>query len=379
MNLRERTEKQLALIEERGQRRELKPPLANSIDLSSNDYLGLANDARLKNAMIAEIGQNGCGSTGSRLLRGDRQIFALAENRFAEFKQMKRAVFFGSGYAANIGVLTVFAEAGDVVFSDALNHASIIDGLRLSKAERIIFPHNDACALENLIEETLCKGQKYLIVESLFSMDGDFAPLKEYAGICRKHDVALIIDEAHAVGVFGKRGSGLIEDCEIEQNTFLSINTAGKALGAAGAFVAGESWAIEYLIQRARSFIFSTAPPPAVAAALVAAIDVIEREPGRRQKLLQLSQTLRELLIANRITVSPGNSHIISIIIGDSLKTVLSAAQLQSKGFDVRAIRPPTVAENTARLRISLNSNLEETVLHQFVAALKIVLGTLAQ
>lgn len=374
MNLQKRTEQHLASIETSGQQRALKPPVAEGVDLSSNDYLGLANDARLKNAMIAEIAENGCGSTGSRLLRGERKIFALAENRFANFKKTERALFFGSGYAANIGVLTAFLEKNDVVFSDELNHASIIDGLRLSKAERKVFPHNDVATLERLIKETRCKGQKFLIVESLFSMDGDFAPLDFYAQICRTNNVALIVDEAHAVGVFGKRGSGLIEQFELADAVFLSINTAGKALGAAGAFVAGSNWAIEYLIQRARSFIFSTAPPPAVAAALVAAIEIVEQEPERRQKLWQLSGVLQDSLSKIGVQVAREKSQIIPIIIGSSAKAVSIANQLQTAGFDVRAIRPPTVAEDTARLRVSLNSNLDETVLQRFAVTLKTIL-----
>jgi 8-amino-7-oxononanoate synthase len=374
MSLKERTEKHLAEIKRGGLWRELKPPKVENVDLSSNDYLGLANDKRLKSAMIAEIERTGCGSTGSRLLRGEREIFARAENCFAEFKKTERALFFGSGYAANIGVLTTFLQAGDVVFSDELNHASLIDGIRLSKAEPVVFPHNDWRALEKLIKETPSQGQRFLIVESLFSVDGDIAPLKDYGWICREYNVALIIDEAHAVGIFGEQGSGLIENNGIEQDVFLSINTAGKALGVAGAFVAGAAWAIELLIQRARPFIFSTAPTPAVAAALIEALKIVEQEPNRRAKLLSLSKFLRESLIENDIAVSTENSQIIPVIIGASEKAVLVALKLQAVGFDVRAIRPPTVAEGTARLRISLNSNLDEKVLFRFVENLKTVL-----
>ncbi len=374
MNLSERTEKHLSVIKERGLWRTLKPPSPLSVDLSSNDYLGLANEERLKAAMIAEIERTGCGSTGSRLLRGEREIFARAENCFAEFKKTERALFFGSGYAANIGILTTFLEAGDVIFSDELNHASLIDGIRLAKAERVIFPHNDAAALEKLLKKTPCEGQRFLVVESLFSMDGDIAPLNEYSRICREYNVALIVDEAHAVGVYGERGSGLIEEYGIAQDVFLSINTAGKALGVSGAFVAGSAAAIELLIQRARSFIFSTAPAPAVCAALIEAIKIAEQEPHRRFELLRLSKFLRELLSENGIPVSSENSQIIPVIIGTSEKAVAIAEQLQADGFDVRAIRPPTVPENSARLRISLNSNLDAEIICKFVKKLKLVL-----
>ncbi|MEP6925360.1 MAG: 8-amino-7-oxononanoate synthase [Pyrinomonadaceae bacterium] len=371
MNLRERTQQHLAIIEQHGLWRKLKSPSAEMIDLSSNDYLGLANDDRLKSAMIAEIERTGCGSTGSRLLRGERAIFTRAENCFAEFKKTERALFFGSGYGANIGVLTAFLEPGDVVFSDEFNHASLIDGIRLSKAKRIIFPHNDEQALGKLIKENPCQGQRFLVVESLFSMDGDIAPLNEYGGLCREYNVALIIDEAHAVGVFGEQGSGLIEEYGIEQDVFLSINTAGKALGVSGAFAAGAAWAIELLIQRSRPFIFSTAPTPAVCAALIEAIEIVKQEPNRRAKLLELSRFLRESLCENEIVVSMQNSQIVPIVIGASERAVMIANELQANGFDVRAVRPPTVPENTARLRISLNSDLNEHLLLDFVRSLK--------
>ena len=371
MNLIERCEKHLTAIKDSGLWRKLKSPSVESVDLSSNDYLGLANDERLKSAMIAEIERSGCGSTGSRLLRGEREIFARAENRFAEFKKTERSLFFSSGYAANIGVLTAFLEAGDVVFSDELNHASLIDGIRLAKAERVVFPHNNAAALEKLIQETPSQGQRFLVVESLFSMDGDIAPLDNYNRICREYNVALIIDEAHAVGVFGENGSGLIEEYGIAQDVFLSINTAGKALGVSGAFVAGAGAAIELLIQRARPFIFSTAPTPAVCAALIEAIEIVEKEPDRRQKLLRLSEFLRTELKQNGIAVSSENSQIIPIIIGASEKAVAIAERLQTAGYDVRAIRPPTVPVRSARLRISLNSNLDDEFVWKFVKTLK--------
>lgn len=367
MNLQQRIENHLTQIKNRGLWRTLKAPSENAVDLSSNDFLGLANDERIKSAMIREIRANGAGATGSRLLRGERQIFSEVERKFAEFKGTERALFFGSGYAANIGVLATFLEAGDVVFSDELNHASLIDGVRLSKAARVIFPHNDAAALERLIQETRCAGQRFLIVESLFSMDGDFAPLTEYARICKKYQIALIVDEAHAVGVFGASGSGLIEAAGIAVDVFLSINTAGKAFGVGGAFVAGDDWAIEFLIQRARSFVFSTAPPPAMAAGLLAALDIVQREPARRAKLLSLSSFLREKLTENDISISSQNSHIIPIVLGASGRAVRIAYSLQKNGFDVRAIRPPTVQENTARLRISLNTNLDEKILLTFL------------
>ena len=366
VKLQERTGRKLAEIEAEGLTRKLVSP--RGIDLSSNDFLCLARDERIKAAFVSAVGREGVGSTGSRLLRGERDCFTAVEKQFAEWKQTERALYFNSGYQANIGLLTAFLEDGDTVFSDELNHASLIDGIRLSKAKRVIFKHRDIDQIDKLLRETGdASGQKFLVTESLFSMDGTIAPLLKYAEICAETGANLIVDEAHAVGVFGVSGSGLIEESGIEDAVFLSMNTAGKALGAAGAFVAGDDWAIEYLINKARSFIFSTAPPPAVADALQASIEIVRAEKERREKLLNLSKFLRNLLNENGIEVSPENSQIVPVIIGESKKALLIAENLQAKGFDVRAIRPPTVPENTARLRVSLNVGLTEEILREFV------------
>ncbi len=365
-----RTQQKLREIEAKGLTRKLLSP--KGIDLSSNDYLCLAKDERLKNAMIKAVRREGVGSTGSRLLRGERDCFAEVEKQFAEFKAAESSLYFSSGYQANIGLLQTFLEADDLVFSDELNHASLIDGMRLSNARKIIFRHLDVDRLAKLIKDTDCTGQKFLVTESLFSMDGDIAPLKKYAEICRQTHINLIVDEAHAVGIYGKKGSGLIENFGIENDVFLSINTAGKALGAAGAFIAGKNWAIEYLINKCRSFIFSTAPLPAVADALKVALEIVETEKQSREKLLNLSRFFRELLNENDISVPLDNSQIVPILIGDSKKAVKIAESLQAKGFDIRAIRPPTVPENTSRLRVSLNVGLTEEIMREFVNYLKI-------
>jgi 8-amino-7-oxononanoate synthase len=351
-----RLSERLRAIEAQGLRRTLRPP--SGIDLCSNDYLGLAEHPHLKQRMADAVSAEGVGSTGSRLLRGERSGFARVEEKFASFKGAERSLYFSSGYLANLAVLTTFPEAGDVIFSDEWNHASLIDGARLSRARRVVFPHNDAKALEQLLREDTGEGQKFIVVESLFSMDGDQAPLAEYAALCRAAGAELIVDEAHAVGVYGECGRGLAGD------VFLSINTAGKALGVSGAFVAGPAEAIEYLIQRARPFIFSTAPPPAIAAALEASLEVMANEPERRERLLARARYLRE-----RLGLA-GDSPIIPIIIGENERAVAVARQLQAAGFDVRAIRPPTVPAGTARLRITVNQGLSEELLDQFVEVL---------
>lgn len=362
----QRVKAHLARLRREGLIRSPQPP--SGIDFSSNDYLGLSTHPLLRERMAAAVAREGCGSTGSRLLRGERACFEQLEQRFAAFKGADRALYFSSGYLANLAVLTTFPEPGDVILSDELNHASLIDGIRLSRAERRIFAHNDVHALARLLDEERAPGQKFVVAESLFSMDGDFAPLAAYADLCRSHRAALIVDEAHAVGIYGPRGSGLLE--ETRSDAFVSVNTAGKALGVSGAFVAGPEWAIEYLVQRARPFIFSTAAPPPVAAALDASLALVETEPWRRTQLLSRARYLRAKLAEMGIAIPAGDSQIIPVIIGENERAVQVAQSMQQEGFDVRAIRPPTVPAGTARLRISVNANLTEEVLDRFVARL---------
>lgn len=376
-----RVRRRLDALDEQGLRRTLRPP--SGIDLTSNDYLGLAHHPRIKEAMMAAVARHGVGSTGSRLLRGEREAFANVERRFAAFKGAERALYLSSGYLANIAVLSTFAEDGDLIVSDERNHASLIDGIRLSHARREIVPHNDIDAVRRALTgdgettkgrlkpaPTAREGERFLVVESLFSMDGDEAPLADYAAICADTGTHLIVDEAHAVGVYGPHGSGLIEQSGVQDEVTLAISTAGKAMGIAGAFVTGHDWAIEYLVQRARPFIFSTAPPPAVAAALDASLDLIEQEPERRAILLRRASQLRTRLMMAGIPVQAGRSHIVPIIIGDNENAVAIANALQADGFDVRAIRPPTVPAGTARLRVSVNVSLTDDQIERFVAAL---------
>ena len=372
-------------LEEQGLRRTLHPPAG--IDLSSNDYLGLAQHPRIKAAMAAAAEREGAGSTGSRLLRGERDSFAALERRFAQFKGTESALYFSSGYLANIAVMTTFAEAGDVIVSDAHNHASLIDGIRLSPARRHIVPHNDVAAVRRAVNEAGRAGEAgeagegrpgpfgpggehFVVVESLFSMDGDEAPLGDYAELCAQSGAHLIVDDAHAVGIYGSRGTGLIEEHGVAEQVFLSVSTAGKALGVAGAFVTGPAWAIEYLIQRARPFIFSTAPPPALASAIYTSLTLIEQEPERRERVRELAACLRARLSAAGVPIGPGTSHIVPVLIGDNDAAVALAGMLQRDGFDVRAIRPPTVPPGTARLRVSVNANLTPELVEQFVISL---------
>jgi 8-amino-7-oxononanoate synthase len=360
-------------LRESGLLRTLRPP--SGADFSSNDYLNLATDPRVVRGLVNGAAREGCGSTGSRLLGGDRSVFAAVERRFAQFKGAERALLFSSGYLANLAVLATLAEAEDVIFSDERNHASLIDGVRLSRARKVVFPHSDVGALDQLMASVSCAGLRFVVVESLYSMDGDVAPLAEYDALCRRRGAQLIVDEAHGVGVFGARGSGLIEAAGLDPTSCVSVNPAGKALGAAGAFVAGPARLVDYLVQRARPFVFSTAPPPSLAGALDASLTIVGEEPVRRERLLARAAYFRSRLRRLGLTVSDEVTQIVPVVIGDNLHAVAVADQLQAEGFDVRAIRPPAVPVGTARLRVSLNAALTEGTLDSFsdalVAALK--------
>ena len=368
-----RIRERLHAIREGRLERSLRPP--SGLDFSSNDYLGLSTHPRVVQAMVAAIEREGVGSTGSRLLRGEREAFAEIERRFAVFKGAERALYFSSGYLANLAVLTTFAEGGDVILSDSRNHASLIDAGRLSSAKRVVFPHKDVGALAQLLSRPPSSGHMFVVTESLFSMDGDVPPLAEYADLCRRHGATLVVDEAHAVGIYGTRGSGLLEEHGVDAGHCISINTAGKALGASGAFVAGPVWAIDYLIQRARPFIFTTAAPPAMAAAIAASLDVIAAEPDLRSRLMDRVKRLRAQMSTLGLPVPSSFSQIIPVVVGENERAIDAAAALQAQGFDVRAIRPPSVAPGTARLRISINVTLTDEAIDSFVQALVAVIG----
>lgn len=365
----ERVRRRILELESAGLHRRLQPP--SGIDLSSNDYLGLAKHPLLKQRMAEAVLEEGCGSTASRLLRGERESLSAVERRFAAFKNTEAALYFGSGYAANLSVLPTFVERHDTIVTDTQNHASIVDGIRLSRAKRVKFRHCDVADAARHLRAAPPGTQKFLVTESLFSMDGDFAPLADYAELCRATGTVLIVDEAHAVGIYGERGSGWVERTGIGSEAFLSVDTAGKALGVAGAFVCGPAWAMDYLIQRARPFMFSTAPPPAVAAALDASLAVIASEPERRRRVQDLSRALRSMLAEQGLNIGRSQSQIIPIILGENDRATAAATELQRDGFDVRAIRPPAVAPGTARLRISVNAQLDETILERFASAVQ--------
>jgi 8-amino-7-oxononanoate synthase len=352
------------LSELQGARLLRRMQLPNGIDLVSNDYLGLAGHPVLSQAMRAALEQLPAGSGGSRLLRGHHEIFEAIEERVARFSGSESALLFGSGYAANIGLLQAVIGAGDLIVSDERNHASLIDGIRLTKAQTTIYPHQDMSALDAALHAPRT-GRAIVITESVFSMDGDHTPLKEVCDIAEAHGAGVIVDEAHATGLYGARGSGRVEELGLRDRVVATIHTGGKALGSGGAWVAGSRALRDVMVNRARSFVFSTAPLPVLGAALDAGLDLIWREPERRTEVHRKSRLLRDALSDAGVRVQ-GESPIGPIIVGSNEGALALQAGLMAAGFDVRAIRPPSVAPGTARLRVTVRYPVADTDLLRF-------------
>jgi 8-amino-7-oxononanoate synthase len=365
----ERLKRELAELERASQLRLLESP--HSLDFSSNDYLGLASDARIKQAVAAALASEELGaSTGSRLLSGNSQRWIALESDFARFAGSEAALYFTSGYLANVGLLASVLGVEDTVFSDSANHASLIDGMRLAKARRVVFPHLDLAFLENALRAAPANGGRFIVVESVFSMGGDLAPLAELARLAERYDAELIVDEAHAVGVFGPQGRGLVAEAGLSGRVLAAIFTCGKALASSGAFVCGSETLRKFLINRARTFIFSTALPPYFAAHVRAGYELASRADAERERVLGLAQFLRGELRRGGLEIPAGISPIVPVILGENERAMRVAQRLRAAGFGVRAIRPPTVPQGTARLRISVTARHSESVLGELAAAI---------
>jgi glycine C-acetyltransferase/8-amino-7-oxononanoate synthase len=321
--------------------------------LSSNNYLGLAADPRVKRAAIAAVERYGVGAGASRLVAGNLEPLRQLEANVARLKGAEAALVFGSGYLANLGILTALTGPGDTIFSDQLNHASMIDGCRLARADLKIYRHCDTSHLKVLLEGSAAARRRLIITDSLFSMDGDFAPLTEIVDLARRFDAAIMVDEAHAVGVIGPDGAGLAAELGLREQVDVQMGTLSKALGAYGAYVAGSSVLIEFLINRARSVIFTTGLPPSVAAAADAAVGIMRAEPERIRRLWANAAHVRSRLEAAGFSLGRTESPILPLIVGEAQAAVNMARRLFDRGVYVIAIRPPTVPIGTARLRIT--------------------------
>jgi 8-amino-7-oxononanoate synthase len=344
------------------------------IDFCSNDYLGFAGHPRLLEAAKEAIQEFGTASSASRLLSGDLEIHHQLEEAVASFKGKEAALVFNSGYQANVGIISALYTKGDCIFSDRLNHASIIDGIILSGARLFRFPHNNLEQLEDLLKRKRAGFKRALIVsETIFSMDGDRCPLKGLAALKKKYNCQLMVDEAHATGIFGQHGSGVVEEEGVAEEVDFIMGTFSKALGSFGAYLAASRQVVDYLVNTCRSIIYSTALPPAIIACNIAAIALIKEEPQRRRKLLSMAQYFRQALRDRGLAVK-GESQIVPLLIGDNLKAAEAARRLQEKGFWVLPIRPPTVPKGEARLRFSLTYHHDQQALDAFIES---ILGTL--
>jgi len=322
------------------------------VQLCSNDYLGLAADPRLKRAAADAIAKLGCGAGSSRLVSGTTDIHVDLEHALAELKMTDASLVFTSGYHANIGVVSALMGRGDTIFSDERNHASLIDGCRLSRATVCVYRHVDVAHLGQLLSAASTGGQKLVVTETVFSMDGDVAPLRDLVDLARRWGALILVDEAHATGVFGEHGGGVVEELGLADEIDVQIGTLGKALGSLGAFVAGGRPLIDWLTNTARSFIYTTALPPAAVAAARVAVDVIRSEPERRKRLWDHSAMIRSRLAECGFRLGPTRSPILPLLVGDDERALRMSAELLERGVFVPAIRFPTVPPGTSRLRV---------------------------
>ena len=322
--------------------------------LCSNNYLGLANDPRLKEQALRAIEKWGCGSGGSRSISGSLAIHRQLEEKLAQFHGCEAALLFNSGYSANLSLLTSLVEEGDAIFSDALNHASIVDGCRLSKASVKIYRHLEMDHLESLLTEQKEKRRKLVVTDGIFSMDGDLAPLPDIVQMAKRHEAFTMVDEAHAIGVFGPNGRGATEHFQLSQEVDIRMGTFGKALGCFGAYVAGRKSLIEFLINRGRVFLYTTAIPPSVSASVMASLDIVEQEPERRERLWENVQTLRAGLNHLGFDTLKSEAHIIPVLTGEPEITMEMDRRLFERKVFVQGIRPPTVPEGQCRLRVTV-------------------------
>ncbi len=326
------------------------------LNFCSNDYLGLASDPRLVAAAEEVMKRRGFGAGASRLVCGNSDEHGLLEQELADFKHVPASLVFSCGYMANTGIIPALVSRGDAVFSDRLNHASIVDGIVLSRADLCRYPHKDMNALDEMLAKATGARRKLIVTDTVFSMDGDLAPLKDIVALAKKHQAWLMVDEAHAFGVFGPTGAGLVEALGFEADVDVQMGTLSKAAGAYGAYCAGSPELKDYLLNSARSFIFTTAVPPAVAAASRCALNIMKSEPQRRERVLGLAVKMRDGLKGLGFDTLESETPIIPVLVRKASVAVDMSKKLLERGVFVSAIRPPTVPAHTARLRVTVTA-----------------------
>ena len=347
------------------------------LSFCSNDYLGLAADPRIADAATEAISRFGLGAGASHLVSGHHRCHDDLERALASYVALPRALLFSSGYLANLAVLTVLAGRSSEVFADRLNHASLNDAMILSRAKCRRYSHCDMAALESLLAQSEA-ADKIVVTDSVFSMDGDIAPLADIARLCERHGAWLVVDDAHGFGVLGEGGGGALEHFGLDSPHIAYMATLGKAAGVSGAFVAGSVQLIEMIIQRARPYIYTTASPPALAAALLKSVELMQGEGGRRRRLAELSARLCSRLDLRRWKLLPSQTAIQPLIVGGNVETVALSDILSSRGILVPAIRPPTVPKGGARLRISLSAAHADADIDRLVDTLRSAEGSFA-
>lgn len=345
------------------------------VNFASNDYLNLAGDPRVVAAAQRALAETGVGSRASALVCGRTRWHAALEERLARFERQPAAVLFPSGFAANMGTICALAGRNDLIFSDRLNHASLIDGCRLSGARIRIYDHDQLHDLRDALKDSRATGRRLIVTDSLFSMDGTPAPLPDLCDLAEQSGALLLVDEAHATGVFGEGGRGVSELQGVEQRVAVRVGTLSKAVGTLGGFVAGPQALIDWLWNRARPQIFSTALPAAVCAAATQAIEIIETEPDRRRRVLHLGTDLRARLVEAGVdTILQAAGPIVPVILRTPERAVVVAQQLEQAGFLVGAIRPPTVPPGTSRLRITVSCGHEDSDMERLAGELTRIL-----
>ena len=340
------------------------------IGFASNDYLGIASDSALQEIVERTVRSSGWGSGASPLIIGRSALHAELERRLATFFGKEAALLFPTGFAANTGTIPAMVSKHDVIFSDAKNHASIIDGCRLSGARIEVYPHRDVVALQRLIAENDRDGRQLIVTDSVFSMDGDKAPIAEIASVARAHNAMLMVDEAHAVGVIGPDGRGVSAEANVMESVDVLVGTLSKSFGSHGGFVVGSRKLIDFLTNRARSYVFSTAGPVAAAAVALAALTIMRDQPERRNRLISISGQLRTRLADQGWNIGSSESHIIPIVVGECAETITLSAHLKDRGYWVPCIRPPSVPSGESLLRVSLSSAHTDEMVDGLVEAI---------